>query len=72
MKIWDIKLNEKNVGKKYKCSANDQIYKIEKATENHYDLVNEYDDSVTAELFLSELVEAEFEEVVDWSKVLAI
>ena len=71
MKIWEI-MKEENIGKKYVDSnCNEwEVYKIRLINGDYYDLRDCNDNDLSKEYYLSSILELDFEEVVDWSKVL--
>ena len=70
MKAWEI-CKKENVGKKYVDSnCNEwEVYKIRLINGDYYDLRDCSDNDLSKEYYLSSILELDFEEVVDWSKV---
>lgn len=70
MKAWEI-CKEENVGKKYVDSnCNEwEVYKIRLINGDYYDLRDCNDNDLSKEYYLSSILELDFEEVVNWSKV---
>ena len=70
MKAWEI-CKEENVGKKYVDSNCNEwkVYKIRLINGDYYDLQDCYDHDLSKQYYLSSILELDFEEVIDWSKV---
>lgn len=70
MNIIEI-MNEKNVGKKYESYNNEfkEIWTLKKEAKDIFELYNEDEDGITDLYYASEIVNKEFREIVDWSKI---
>lgn len=70
MKAWEI-CKEENVGKKYVDSNCNEwkVYKIRLINGDYYDLQDCYDHDLSKQYYLSSILELDFEEIIDWSKV---
>ena len=68
MKIWEI-MKEENVGKRYKTNEdNENVYVITKGVNRFYLEVIRGIERHTC-IISSDLLERDFEEIIDWSKV---
>ena len=71
MNIIEVSKKE-NVGKKYEACYNGKsngIWVLKEEAENIFELYNEYEDGITNLYYVSEIINLEFEEVIDWSKI---
>ena len=70
MKAWEI-CKEENVGKKYVDSNCNEwkVYKIRLINGDYYDLQDWYEHDLSKQYYLSSILELDFEEIIDWSKV---
>ena len=71
MNIIEVARKE-NVGKKYEACYNGKsngIWVLKEEAEDVFELYNEYEDGITNLYYVSEIINLEFEEVIDWSKV---
>ena len=62
MKINEI-LKEENIGKRFKFSANNEIYTVEKVSNKSFELFDKNDNYLTDSMYLSEILNDDFTEV---------
>ena len=60
-------MQDKNVGKKYETY--NRVWTLKEETKGIFELYDENEDGITDLCYVSEIVNMEFEEVIDWSKV---
>ena len=66
MNIIEVARKE-NVGKKYEAYNN--IWTLKEEAEDVFELYSEYEDGITDLYYVSEIINLEFKEVIDWSEI---
>ena len=66
MNIIEVAKKE-NVGKKYETY--NRVWTLKEETKGIFELYDENEDGITDLCYVSEIVNMEFEEVIDWSKI---
>ena len=65
-------LKKENVGKKYEAYYNGKsngIWRLKKEAYDIFELYNEHEDGITDLYYVSEIINLEFKEVIDWSEM---
>ena len=65
-------LKEENLGKKYEAYYNGKsngIWVLKKEAYGIFELYNEHEDGITDLYYVSEIINLEFKEVIDWSEI---